>query len=51
MDDETVVVDEGTETGFTLDTENMPTWLVELIDRLMQVLTKLLIKFGLKLAF
>ena len=47
MDDENIVVDE----GIALDTANMPEWLVELIDRLMQVFTKLLIKFGLKLVF
>ena len=48
MDDENIVVDEG---GFTLDTANMPEWLVELIDRLLQVFTKLMIKLGLKLVF
>ena len=39
------------EGNFTLDTAGMPEWLVELIDRLMQVFTKLMIKFGLKLIF
>ena len=34
-----------------ISTEGMPSWLIELIDRLMQVFTKLMIKFGLKLIF
>ena len=42
MDDET--------TGFNFDMEGMPDWFVELIDRLMQVFTKLMIKLGLKIA-
>lgn len=31
--------------------QETPSWLTELIDRLMQVLTKLLIKFGIKIMF
>lgn len=31
--------------------QETPDWLSELIDRLLQVLTKLLIKFGLKIIF
>lgn len=54
MEENTPVVDEEIDPGFTapsFSTEGMPEWLVGLINRLMQVFTKLLIKFGIKLAF
>lgn len=37
------------EEGTGIDLSEYPDWLVELINRLIQVLTKLLIKFGIKM--
>lgn len=43
------VIDEGTQEEGGIDLSGYPDWLVELIDRLIQVLTKLLVKLGIKL--
>ncbi|MCQ2462348.1 MAG: hypothetical protein MJ177_02945 [Clostridia bacterium] len=43
------VIDDGTQESTGIDLSEYPDWLVELIERLVQVFTKLLIKFGIKL--
>ena len=44
------VIDDGAAEVTEIDLSEYPDWLVELIDRLIQVFTKLLVKFGIKLS-
>lgn len=50
MEDENITTTAEEEGTTLISTEGMPEWLVGLIERLMQVFTKLMIKLGIKLA-